>query len=188
MKALLFGEIPIKSIPYPAEVHSDGTGTNHGFRALKGSSTDVAEVIEEAKQDQQLAAVLREINRANSPLVSVGCANLHIPNGTSGRGYIDIAFNTLEEAKDSVSYFRLFERFTEFSRIPTATLPIRFYFEIERSLFATHNVEAFTVQIWLMVGPASTRQQVEDTWRVGLNVLERFVATLPGSPAGTPIF
>jgi hypothetical protein len=180
---LVFGEIPIKSIPYPA-----GDGTNHGFHAAKGKPTDVSDIIEEAKQDPQLAGVLREINSANGPLVSVGCANLYTPDGISGRGYIEIAFNTLEEAKDSVSYFRLFERFTEFARTPIATLPIKYWFEIERSLFASHNFEAFTVQIWLWIGPVETREQVEDTWRVGLNILGRFVATLPVSPVGTLLF
>ena len=188
---LVFGDIPIKSIPYPAVESSDGT--NHGFFALKGSSTDVADIIEEAKKDLQLAGVLREINRATSPLFSVGCANLEITEvtgrGYRGRGYIEIAFNTLEEAKDSVSYFRLFESFTKFSQAPTAKLPIYYWFEIERSVFARHNdFEAFTVQIWPTIDPVATRQEVEDNWRVGLSILERFVATLPVSPAGTLVF
>lgn len=184
--ALGIGNAPLKSIPYPAETHNDGT--NHGFLAIKGNQTEVADLIEEAKNDPHLAGVLREINCVNSPLFSVGCANLHIIEDIRGQGYVEIAFNTLEEAKDSASYFRLFERFTKFTRTSTANLKLQYLFVIERALLPSHNVEAFTVQIWLMIGSVPTRQEVENIWRAGLNMLARFAATLPISPSGTPIF
>lgn len=176
----------MKSIPYPPQVHNDGT--NYGFLAVKGNRTDVAEVIEEAKKDPQLAGVLREINREGSPLFSVGCDKLYILDGGRGRGYVEIAYNTLEETKDSASYFRVFERFTEFVRASNSRLQLQYWFEIQRALFESHSVEGFTLQIWLMIGPVPTRQEAENIWRNGLNMLERFATTLPCSPIGTPIF
>jgi hypothetical protein len=183
--ALGIGQALLKSIPYPAQVHNDGT--NHGFVVLKGNRTDVAEVIEEAKKDLQLAGALREINREGSPLFSIGCDNLHIFDGIRGRGYV-IAYNTLEEARDSASYFRMFESFTEFVRASNSILRLQYWFEIQRSRFENHGVEGFTLQIWLMIGPVSTKEEAEYIWRTGLNVLERFATTLPGSASGTPIF
>jgi hypothetical protein len=163
-------------------------GTNHGFVALKGNRTDVGEVIEEAKKDSQLAGALREINRVGSPLFSIGSDNLHILDGVRGQGYIEIAYNTLEEATDSASYFRMFESFTEFVRASNSILRLQNWFEIQRSRFENHGVEGFTLQIWLMIGPVSTKEEAEYIWRTGLNVLERFATTLPGSASGTPIF
>jgi len=184
---LEFGEEPVKRILYPPELRNGRT--NHGFISVKGNGTDVADIVEEAKRDPGLAAVLREINRAETPLFSLGCDNLHITEGLNrfgGQGYIEIAFNILEEAKDSVSYFRLFERFTEFARTSAGNLLCSFM--IQRALFPPNDVEAFTVQIWLMIPTAPTKQEVENLWRAGLNTLEKFVATLTPSSVGTRIF
>jgi hypothetical protein len=177
---------PLKSIPYLAQ--NDPEGANHGFKRLKFSDIDIGS-IPEAAADPQLLDLIREINKADSPLFSVGCDNLCIEgsnNRFAARSYIEVAFNEIEQAGDQASYFWLFVKFTEYAK--AINLPLYFLFEIRRVEPLEHMASGFTVEIWIMIPATPTREQVIDLWRSGLLELKKFIASLPKENGGTPIY
>ena len=102
------------AIPYAPVCHEDGT-QNHGYRSLKGDKASIA-AIPEVVGLPEFQELLTAINRAESPIESVGCEKGYFPIEGGGdakvslAAYIDIIFSDLPKNSEPENFLRLAAR------------------------------------------------------------------------------
>ena len=143
---------------------------NHGFKLLKGNPHDI-ESIPEAQDSPVLKKALTKLNRDQSSFFTVGCeksCNKKDDNGYWMRGYLELAFNSVELVADAKNYFVLFFKFNETihdrERTVQPTIPVHYHFELEGAHFLNSNSDGFTLAVWITTAMAPTDEAAKNVW------------------------
>jgi hypothetical protein len=172
-----------KAIPYPAVDRGPNDSTNHGFKALKGASTNVIGSIPEAAKHPALVRALLQLNAPDSVFFTVGCevANNKTPEGEWLKGYLEIGINYAELAHDAISYFKLFFGFNHFVWEQPRILAM-YHFELEGAQFLNAGTDGFTATVWITTSAFPRKDEAESAFGTALDTLVGFCMQQPQRP------
>lgn len=167
-----------KAIPYGGfgEVREDG-GANHGFKNLKGHPERIADV-PELVADGALAHLVEVVNRPSGALFTVGCVSgiaVQPGQGYYRTGYVEVAFNSKEQASDLGSYMDLFAWFSEWCWGTVIGVEARLIWEIEGATFIFEDFAGLTCAIFIQTQPCTDEPMAEMAWKETLDVLANFM-------------
>jgi hypothetical protein len=165
-----------KTIPYRSPQQNNSKG---GFINLKRNSGAIHN-IHEATSNPDLLLTLRQINKPESAVFSVGCQLESISekdlHGITG--YIEFAINDQSLVIDSTSYFSLFIQFQ--NQLATGAFPhdVQFDWVVIPALFTEIGIHGFTCAIKVNTACCSSVEQCKAAWSGAISVIGSFLASV----------
>lgn len=177
-----------KGIPYGGlgEARPDGDA-NYGFRCAKGRP-EVLDWIPELKRDPALDALVRNINRDDTGLLSIGCVSGKVADEKGFRysGYVEFAFNSRQAIADAANYFPVFFHFDRCLQEHGFAEQAIFNWVLEGATFLeADRASGFTCTVVINTAYAADSGIADASWATCLEWLGHYLSSVPSQGEDT---